>query len=216
MVMAVCGTGIAGASEDGVQALRELLCEAGGAAQATTLIYGDKLPARARGAVQRDAVPGARFLRRHGPRTAYRRSAIPGGPGRRRTRGRLQRRRVHGRAGRRGRTRFALQSLRSAVQRLRPHRYRGRVRPNGGGCAHPESSPRTRRRTPWASRSTAAAAVSRAMSTGRSACASCRDGWPRPACTARRWQSAASPGPPTSSPATTAMRTFAWPRHAGS
>lgn len=47
MVMAVCGTGIAGASEDGVQALRELLCEAGGAAQATTLIYGDKLPARA-------------------------------------------------------------------------------------------------------------------------------------------------------------------------
>lgn len=40
MVMAVCGTGIAGASEDGVQALRELLCEAGGAAQATTLMSG--------------------------------------------------------------------------------------------------------------------------------------------------------------------------------
>ncbi len=47
MVLAVVGTGFAGASEDGVLALRELLCEAGGAAQATTLVYGDKLPASA-------------------------------------------------------------------------------------------------------------------------------------------------------------------------
>lgn len=47
MVMAVCGTGFAGAAEDGVPALRELLCEAGGAPQATTLVYGDRLPARA-------------------------------------------------------------------------------------------------------------------------------------------------------------------------
>ncbi len=37
MVMAVVGTGFAGAAEDGVPALRELLCEAGGAAQATTV-----------------------------------------------------------------------------------------------------------------------------------------------------------------------------------
>lgn len=47
MLMAVCGTGIAGAAEEGVQALRDLLYEAGGAPQATTLVYGDKLPARA-------------------------------------------------------------------------------------------------------------------------------------------------------------------------
>ncbi len=47
MVMAVAGTGFAGAAEDGVQALRELLCEAGGAPQATTLVFGDRLPARA-------------------------------------------------------------------------------------------------------------------------------------------------------------------------
>jgi 2-methylcitrate dehydratase PrpD len=47
MVMAVTGTGFAGAAEDGVLALRELLKEAGGSGQATTLVYGDKLPAHA-------------------------------------------------------------------------------------------------------------------------------------------------------------------------
>lgn len=47
MVMAVAGTGIAGAGEDGVQALRQLLCEAGGAPQATTFVFGDRLPAHA-------------------------------------------------------------------------------------------------------------------------------------------------------------------------
>ena len=47
VVMAVTGTGFAGATEDGVLALRELLVEAGGAAQATSLVYGDRLrPAR--------------------------------------------------------------------------------------------------------------------------------------------------------------------------
>src|SRR3982751_4590969 len=45
MVMAVVGTGIAGAGEDGIAALRELLREAGGAPQATTLVFGDRLPA---------------------------------------------------------------------------------------------------------------------------------------------------------------------------
>ena len=47
MVLAVTGTGFAGAAEDGVLELRELLCEAGGTAQATTLVYGDRLPAPA-------------------------------------------------------------------------------------------------------------------------------------------------------------------------
>ena len=47
MLLAVAGTGIAGAAEDGVAALRALLCEAGGAPQATTLVYGDRLPAHA-------------------------------------------------------------------------------------------------------------------------------------------------------------------------
>ena len=47
MIMAVVGTGIAGAGEDGIAALRELLREAGGAPQATTLVFGDRLPAHA-------------------------------------------------------------------------------------------------------------------------------------------------------------------------
>ncbi len=47
MVMAVCGTGFAGAQEDGVLALRALLLQSGGAPQATTLVYGDRLPAHA-------------------------------------------------------------------------------------------------------------------------------------------------------------------------
>lgn len=47
MVMAVTGTGIAGAAEDGIEALREVLTDSGGAPQATTLVYGDRLPANA-------------------------------------------------------------------------------------------------------------------------------------------------------------------------
>jgi 2-methylcitrate dehydratase PrpD len=47
MVLAVCGTGLAGAAEDGVAALRELLREAGGTPQAGTLVFGDRLPAHA-------------------------------------------------------------------------------------------------------------------------------------------------------------------------
>jgi 2-methylcitrate dehydratase PrpD len=47
IVLAVTGTGFAGAAEDGVPALRELLLEAGGTGQATTLVFGDKLPAHA-------------------------------------------------------------------------------------------------------------------------------------------------------------------------
>ena len=47
MAMAVIGTGVAGAAEDGIAAMREMLLEAGGAAQATTFVYGDKLPAAA-------------------------------------------------------------------------------------------------------------------------------------------------------------------------
>ena len=47
MVLAVAGTGVAGAGEDGIGALRDLLLEAGGAPQATTLVFGDRLPAHA-------------------------------------------------------------------------------------------------------------------------------------------------------------------------
>ena len=47
MVLAVGGTALAGADEDGVAALRELLLERGGAPQATTLVFGDRLPASA-------------------------------------------------------------------------------------------------------------------------------------------------------------------------
>jgi 2-methylcitrate dehydratase PrpD len=47
MAMAVIGTGFAGANEDGVAALRELLLESGGSGQATTMVFGDKLPAHA-------------------------------------------------------------------------------------------------------------------------------------------------------------------------
>ncbi len=47
MVKANAGTAFAGAAEDGIAALRTLLCEAGGAQQATTFVFGDRLPARA-------------------------------------------------------------------------------------------------------------------------------------------------------------------------
>jgi len=47
MVMAVVGTAIAGADEDGIAALRDLLRETGGTPQATTLVFGDRLPAPA-------------------------------------------------------------------------------------------------------------------------------------------------------------------------
>ena len=47
MVLAVAGTGFAGAAEGGVVALRELLLEAGGSPQATVLVHGDRLPAHA-------------------------------------------------------------------------------------------------------------------------------------------------------------------------
>ena len=47
MVQAVVGTGMAGAAEDGIAALRELLLERGGTAQASTLVFGDRLPASA-------------------------------------------------------------------------------------------------------------------------------------------------------------------------
>jgi len=47
MLMAVAGTALAGAGEDGVPALRALLRERSGAAQAGTLVFGDRLPAAA-------------------------------------------------------------------------------------------------------------------------------------------------------------------------
>ena len=47
MLLAVVGTGLAGAAEDGITELREILLETGGVPQATTLIFGDKLPAAA-------------------------------------------------------------------------------------------------------------------------------------------------------------------------
>ncbi len=47
MVQAVIGTGVAGAGEDGIAPLRDLLRERGGAPQATTLVFGDRLPAAA-------------------------------------------------------------------------------------------------------------------------------------------------------------------------
>jgi 2-methylcitrate dehydratase PrpD len=47
IVRAVAGTALAGAGEDGIAALRSLLLERGGAPQATTLVFGDRLPAAA-------------------------------------------------------------------------------------------------------------------------------------------------------------------------
>ena len=45
VLLAVAGTGVAGAGEDGIAALRTLLRERGGTPQATTLVFGDRLPA---------------------------------------------------------------------------------------------------------------------------------------------------------------------------
>jgi len=47
LLMAVAGTALAGAGEDGLAALRGLLRERGGAAEAGTLVFGDRLPAAA-------------------------------------------------------------------------------------------------------------------------------------------------------------------------
>lgn len=45
IVLAVAGTAIAGASEDGCAPLRELLVDRGGRPECTSLVYGDRLPA---------------------------------------------------------------------------------------------------------------------------------------------------------------------------
>lgn len=45
ILLAVCGTAIAGAREEGVAALRERLKRQGGAEEATVMVYGDRLPA---------------------------------------------------------------------------------------------------------------------------------------------------------------------------
>ena len=47
MLLAVSGTALAGAGEDGLAALRDLLRARGGAPEATTLVFGDRLPAAA-------------------------------------------------------------------------------------------------------------------------------------------------------------------------
>jgi 2-methylcitrate dehydratase PrpD len=47
VLLAAVGTGIAGAAEDGIGPLRQLLLERGGSAQARTLVFGDRLPAHA-------------------------------------------------------------------------------------------------------------------------------------------------------------------------
>jgi 2-methylcitrate dehydratase PrpD len=47
MALAATGAGVAGSAEDGIASLRQLLCETGGTPQATTLVFGDRLPARA-------------------------------------------------------------------------------------------------------------------------------------------------------------------------
>lgn len=47
IVLAVSGTALAGAAEDGIAALRTLLLERGGTPQSTTLVFGDRLPAAA-------------------------------------------------------------------------------------------------------------------------------------------------------------------------
>jgi 2-methylcitrate dehydratase PrpD len=45
VLMAVLGAGVAGAGEDGVDSLRSLLLERGGRPEATSLVFGDRLPA---------------------------------------------------------------------------------------------------------------------------------------------------------------------------
>ena len=45
VLLAATGAAVAGAAEDGIEPLRALLLERGGTAQATSFVYGDKLPA---------------------------------------------------------------------------------------------------------------------------------------------------------------------------
>lgn len=46
VLLAVAGTAVAGATEDGIAPLRAMLMEQGGNPEATVFVYGDKLPAR--------------------------------------------------------------------------------------------------------------------------------------------------------------------------
>ena len=62
MLLSTLATGVAGAGEDGIAALRELLLDRGGRAEATSLVFGDRLPGNVGGAAQRHDVPGARLL----------------------------------------------------------------------------------------------------------------------------------------------------------
>ena len=45
MLLSTLATGVAGTGEDGIAALRELLLDRGGRAEATSLVDGDRLPA---------------------------------------------------------------------------------------------------------------------------------------------------------------------------
>jgi 2-methylcitrate dehydratase PrpD len=45
LLLATSGTAIAGGAEDGIEALREMLLERGGRAEATVFVFGDRLPA---------------------------------------------------------------------------------------------------------------------------------------------------------------------------
>ena len=51
VLLAASSTGVAGAGEDGVAELRALLRERGGTPQATTLVFGDRMPAVAAAAL---------------------------------------------------------------------------------------------------------------------------------------------------------------------
>jgi 2-methylcitrate dehydratase PrpD len=175
MVMAVAGTGFAGAAEDGVRRLRELLVEAGGAPQATVLVYGDRLPARAAAQLNGTMCRALDFCdamapgRTSAPRCFRRRWLRRSSPA-------AVRRGVPDRARGRRRAQLAIQSQRGAVRRLRPDRHRRRVRGGGGRLANPRPDGGADACMPWRSRSIAAEAASRATSTARSACAWCK-GW---------------------------------------
>ncbi|MEZ5742036.1 MAG: MmgE/PrpD family protein [Burkholderiaceae bacterium] len=205
MVLAVCGTGLAGAAEDGVQALRELLLEAGGQPQATTFVFGDRLPAQAAAQFNGTLCRALDYCDAMAPGPHFGAAVFPAALAAAELAG--------GCAGGDFLAALAAGAEVGARLNLTEAQYDG-FDPTGVPVvfAATAAAARVLRLDPaqtlqaLALAFTVAAAAFRVMSMVRSGCASCRAGSPRQRSSAPGWPRAASPGRRISWRATTATR----------
>ena len=139
MVLAVVGTGIAGADEDGIGALRDLLREAGGTPQATTLVFGDRLPAHAAAQFNGTMCRALDYCDAMAPGPHIGSALFPAALAAAELAGGCTGRRVHGGAGGGCRAQLAPQPERSPVRRLRSDRDRRALLGRRRRSAHPEA-----------------------------------------------------------------------------